>query len=31
MNAIFVFLNLVFGFIFGRIFRLFRLGTNPFV
>ena len=31
MNAIFVFLNLVFGFIFGRIFRLFGLGMNPFV
>jgi len=31
MNALFVFLNMIFGFIFGRIFRLFGLGENPFV
>jgi hypothetical protein len=31
MESLFLFLNMVFGFIFGRIFRLFSLGTNPFV
>ena len=30
MNAIFVLLNYIFGFFFGRLFRLFNLGVNPF-
>ncbi len=31
MEALFLFLNAVLGFIFGRIFRLFGLGENPFI
>jgi len=30
-NIFFVVLNLIFGFVFGRIFRLFSLGVNPFL